>query len=111
MKELKEKQITLILKMFPDTCAGAKEIARKLITNGKCIVAGTSPIWRGGIGNFIKTKNAENAVDCLEYTFDVDYFITSDFFQEFAHHELDQIRRELQSIQDTAMCVAELVKK
>lgn len=35
---------------------GWKNIATKLLENGVCVVAGGECIWRGGIGNFITSK-------------------------------------------------------
>jgi len=49
---------------------GWLNIATKLIESGRCIVAGHGCIWKGGIGNFIKTEPAEDAIDCTLYTFD-----------------------------------------
>jgi hypothetical protein len=56
------------------------EQKRSLIENGKCIVAGTECIWKGGIGNFIKTSNADDLVDCLVYDFDLKVFMTSWYY-------------------------------
>jgi len=108
---LNETQIKTLLKLFPIDCNGAENIARKLLTNGKCIVAGTQPIWRGGVGNFIKTKNAEDAFECLEYTLDIKSFILSDFVQDYLDTALQLSRRELQEKQNVVMCISELIQK
>lgn len=64
-------------KEFPDW----KVIAEKLIETGECIVAGKDCIWIGGIGNFISTKPADNAVGCSLYTFNLEYFKTSEWYK------------------------------
>lgn len=108
---LNETQIKTLLKLFPMNCNGAESIARKLLTKGKCIVAGTEPIWRGGVGNFIKTKDAEDGVDCLEYTMDVETFISSNMVQDHLDTVLGLSRRELQEKQNAVMCIIELIRK
>ena len=81
MEELNDNQKKYLLSFFEtDKYAGWKNIATKLIENGKCIVAGTECIWKGGIGNFIKTSNADDLVDCLVYDFDLKVFMTSWYY-------------------------------
>lgn len=86
MKTLTENQINFLLEYFFKTekFAGWKSIATKLLNTGNCIVAGKKPIWIGGIGNFIKTKEAENAIDCLLYEFDLEYFLSSEWYKEIS---------------------------
>ena len=108
---LNETQIKLLLKLFPMNCNGAENIARKLLTNGKCIVAGLEPIWRGGVGNFIHAKEAEDAVDCLEYTLDIKTFISSNMVQDHIDTALALSRRDLQEKQNAVMAIAELLEK
>ena len=67
---------------------GWRTIATKLLDTGKCIVAGRECIWQGGIGNFIETKEAEGAVDCSEYSFDLDDFLTSNYFKDVYNHHV-----------------------
>lgn len=108
---LNEKQIEFILSFFKENnFPGAVDIARKLITNGSCIVAGKERIWKGGVGNFINIKDAENAIDCLEYTFDVEQFMKSMYFQDAVESNLANLRRELHSLQDTTMSIASLLR-
>lgn len=84
MKVLTEIQKVFLLEYFfkNERYAGWKNIASKLLENGSCIVAGDKCIWMGGVGNFIKTENAENAIDCLLYKFDLENFVTSEFYKE-----------------------------
>jgi hypothetical protein len=62
---------------------GWKGIAEKLLSAGTCIVAGKKPFWRGGIGNFINVTDAEGSVGCSLYTFDLEEFFKSKFFEQF----------------------------
>lgn len=62
--------------------AGWKNIATKLLETGRCIVAGNGCIWHGGIGNFIKTEEAKDAIDCTLYKFDLEYFLSSEWYRE-----------------------------
>lgn len=83
MRTLTENQKNFLLNYFfkNEEFAGWKNIATLLLDKGSCIVAGKRCIWCGGIGNFIKTKNAENAIDCLLYEFDLEYFLSSEWYK------------------------------
>lgn len=84
MKTLTQNQIDFLLEYFftNEKYAGWKNIATTLLIHGSCIVAGTTCIWDGGIGNFIKTSPAENTIDCSLYEFDLEYFLTSKWYIE-----------------------------
>jgi len=75
--------------------ANWKNIAVKLIYDGSCIVAGNDPIWRGGIGNFIKISEAKDAVGCSLFEFDLAVFLSSAWFRE----DWDLRVKELQEIE------------
>ena len=94
--ELKPTQKEFIIERFfkNDAFAGWKEIAEKLLDKGKCIVAGDECIWRGGIGNFISTKPANDAYKCSEYTFKLGYFLDSSFYKENAVFYKKKIEEE-----------------
>lgn len=84
---LSEYQNNFILEFFKNSAdmrrfPGWESIAKKLISTGRCIVAGDKSIWNGGIGNFIKTSESEDAIGCLLYEFDLEYFLTSKFYKE-----------------------------
>jgi hypothetical protein len=84
MKNLTQHQIDFLLEYFfkhPEF-SGWKNIATKLILNGKCIVGNVSSLWNGGIGNFIKVGDCEEGYDVYEYTFDLKYFLGSAYFIE-----------------------------
>lgn len=74
---------------------GWRNIAEKLIDNGSCTVAGNECLWIGGIGNFITTKPDENAYDCLLYTFDLETFKKSKWFEEVKEQYLNSIYQEI----------------
>ena len=78
---------------------GWKNIAEKLLDTGKCIVAGDECIWVGSIGNFNRTKNADGAVGCLEYSFDVENFITSEWFKSTLKGHKSFVKDELRKLE------------
>ena len=84
MRQLTDNQFIFLLKLFENNNAGWKSIATRLIKNGFCIVAGNNDIWVGGIGNFIKTNENDNFIDCLEYTFNLEEFLNSAWYKENA---------------------------
>jgi len=84
--ELSNAQYEVILHCFrdPDVVSkypGWHNIAKKLIETGKCITPGDKCIWSSGIGNFIETVEAKDAVDCIQYKFDLHEFMTTEFFK------------------------------
>lgn len=109
--KLNERQIEFISKLFSDECAGANTIARKLISTGKCIVAGSNRIWYSGIGNFITDKPAEDAIYCTELTFHLQSFIDSELFKDIVQHELLQIQEAVKELKKQEMSIAKLIKK
>lgn len=84
MRKLTKFQKEFILNYFfkNEKYAGWRDVANKLLEKGECIVSGGDCIWNGGIGNFIKTEKSSNLIDCLEYKFDLEYFITSKWYRE-----------------------------
>lgn len=92
MSNLTKNQKDFLLNVFfkNEKYAGWRSIAESLVTNGKCLAAGSRSIWRGGVGNFIETKQSDEAIGCVNYTFDLDTFLTSKYFKEVvSHHVLD----------------------
>lgn len=87
-----ENQLNFLRTFFYNThYAGWYNVADELLTKGKCIVAGNNCIWSGGIGNFITTKPAENAVDCTEYTFNYEEFIKSEWYMSALGEYINRI--------------------
>lgn len=105
--ELTAEQKHFIKQLFKnEDYAGWKNIAESLINKGFAIVAGTTCIWYGGIGNFIKTEEAPEYVDCLKYTFDVEEFISSEYFKDIRDNylkiriaERDLLNKEIYEIE------------
>jgi hypothetical protein len=79
MRKLTESQIKYLKSFFLNEYP---EISDKLLRNGKCVVAGKSKLWWGGIGNFIHNTDAEDFVECTQLNFDVDEFLSSEWFKE-----------------------------
>lgn len=101
MRKLTDNQKEFILQFFKHgEYAGSRFIAIKLIDTGQCIVAGTECIWRGGIGNFIKTSPAENTVECSLYEFDLEYFLRSEWFKEVQSEAVVRLGSELRMLKD-----------
>jgi hypothetical protein len=94
MRTLTEYQKNFILEHFfsnEDYKFTWKRIATALLDTGECLVSSDNSIWNGGIGNFIKTETPENAIGCLLYKFDLDYFLTSLWYKEIASLYLSEL--------------------
>jgi len=93
---LTKNQIEFLMEFFDSNrYPGWKSIAKKLITKGYCIVAGSKCIWIGGIGNFIDTDVAEDAVGCLRYEFDVESFIKTAYYKDMLPYRLMAVESEI----------------
>lgn len=99
--QLDKYKIDVISKFFEnDQYAGWENIAINLIHNGVCIVPGNDCIYKGGIGNFISVNyHPVGAVDCVEYNFDVNDFITSKIFQENLLGHINSTKSEIQKLE------------
>lgn len=102
MKKLTENQITYLKRFFEDE---HNNVADKLLRNGKCVVAGDGKLWHGGIQNFITITDAEDSVDCSQLNFDVDEFLSSQWFKgtvqsHIGHREseIEKLRAEINDI-------------
>lgn len=78
-----------------------EDVTKSLLEQGVCIVSGSTyePIWRGGIGNFIKVRNAENAIGCVQYTFNLEEFISSPYYVETKEAYLNPLKQKLNEIE------------
>jgi hypothetical protein len=94
------KQQEFLLEFFKNEYAGWRNIATILLTSGECTVAGEKCIWRGGVGNFIKTEIAEGYFGCLKYTFNLKEFISSQYFLEHYHNTLNDLSIQKINIQN-----------
>jgi hypothetical protein len=99
---MKHYQKEFLLKYFfkNEKYAGWRHIAEKLLDTGKCIVAGRDCIWHGGIGNFIHTEPAKNAIDCLEYTFNLEYFLDSEWYKEISNGYIAELASKKREIEE-----------
>ena len=102
MNKLTEYQKNFLLEYFfrNEAYVGWKNIATKLLEKGECIVAGNECIWNGGIGNFINTEKAENAVDCLLYKFDLDVFLSSEWYKMISNDYISILSTKKMQIND-----------
>lgn len=97
MNKLNETQLNFLLKSFfrnaevNDIYPGWKNIATKLITNGRCVVAGDTCIWRGGIGNFIEIVDSEEFEGCVEYRFDLQSFTKSEYYKDMHRNMVEYL--------------------
>ena len=93
MEKLTDNQKNFLLSFFENEAyAGWKNIATILIESGKCIVAGDTCIWRGGMGNYIDVSNADGLVGCLVYKFNLDSFMTSYTYMERLTGYLEEVK-------------------
>lgn len=94
------KEIFLLDRFFyHEDYPGWRNIATKLIQDGSCIVAGNECIWRGGVGNFIQTEPAKNAVDCLLYEFDLAELEESAWYNEIKGCVLDDLNTQIHKLE------------
>lgn len=100
MKKLTKNQKEFILNNFfrDEKFAGWANIANELLDNGQCIVAGKNCIWIGGIGNFVKTESAKGLIDCLVYKFDLDYFLSSQYFINASNANILRLKVQMDEI-------------
>ena len=78
---------------------GWRNIATKLLETGQCIVAGNECIWVGGIGNFIKTEEAEDAVDCTLHTFNLNDLLASKWYKGIRDYHISSLSNKKQEIE------------
>lgn len=107
MKKLTDYQKRFIMNEFfmDERFTGWKGIAETLLEDGKCIVAGSDCIWKGGIGNFIKTEPAKGTIGCILYTFDLDNFLKSEWYKEVnksyyysVSNKIEEVENKLQEL-------------
>jgi len=95
MKYLTGNQINYLKGFFGED---NENVANKLLTTGKCVVAGDGKLWHGGIGNFIRITDAEDFVDCKHLNFDVDEFLSSEWFKESLQNEIQDNENIIDSL-------------
>lgn len=93
-------KIELLSKFFEYTdYPDFKKIGYKLIHHGKCIAPIVLYRISGGIGNFIKfNHDLPNHLNCVEYSFNVDEFIGSRFFQDSLPAHINSVAQEIKSL-------------
>lgn len=83
-------------------------VATTLLESGQCIVAGHEPIWKGGVGNFIKTEDTRDAVGCLLYKFDLENFITSEWYKQIKDEYILDLEKNAIAIKRECQELSEL---
>lgn len=110
MTQLTDIQKEFILEHFfkLNSYKGWKPIATTLLERGVCVVGNKETIWVGNIGHFIKVqydlsdyelfKDSPllNAVDCCVYTFDLDAFLSSDYFKHIKDDYLHKLDNQIE---------------
>lgn len=82
MKKLTDFQKGFILDtFFNNEKPNWRTIATELIEQGSCVVGGEELFWFGGIGNHIEHSSNPKYIGCLEYKFNIDNFLSSEYFQ------------------------------
>lgn len=109
--KLNENQENLIANLFFEhrEYPGWRAIAQNLLLNGKCIVAGNKNIWIGGIGNFITVTNTEDAVGCVLYNFNLDSFLSSEYFKDVMKSTLIDLNTRKRNIEKEIIDIKELL--
>ena len=100
--ELTEFQKSFLLDYFfnNERYVGWRNIATTLLEKGKCVVAGDRYIWMGGVGNFIKTSEADGFYGCMLYEFDLNYFMTSEYYKEIHTNFLEDLSEKINLLQE-----------
>ena len=106
------EQIEFIKKYFfkNEEYAGWGSIAQKLLEDGKCIVAGNSKLWYGGVGNFIKCTSAEDAIGCSLLTFDKDSFLQSVWVKEQVGYYLKELTHQIDDLENERHAITKFLK-
>lgn len=114
--EINENQIQFLLNFFVGQEIKRYElseevierIARKLIIEGKCIVAGNKRLWAGGVGNFIKTEEHDDYIGCLVHEFHIKEFLDSKFFKEIYANKMSELDDKMLELTEASKDLAAL---
>lgn len=94
---MNEYQLEFLLTLFKnEKYPGWKSVATNLITKGNSLT--TEKLWIGGIGNFIKEFDHPNCVGCVELKFNLEYFLSSEYFKERYLHKMTDLNTELHKL-------------
>ena len=113
MTKLTETQIKILINTFfeaDDKYAGAPSVAKTLLEEGECIVAGTTNrIWNGGVGNFISIKDAPGSWGCSIYTLDLKSFLSSRFVNDIVNEYISQKRDKVLELKIQIKAIESLI--
>lgn len=92
-----------------ESCPGWRDIAIKLLNTGQCIVPGKDKLWQGGIGNFIKTSIEPDMIGCLLYKFDLNIFLTSNWYKQIKEQYLFQLLEKKTRLEQEIIDITNLI--
>lgn len=94
--------------------AGWRNIAEKLIEKGTCVTTKQGEdIWRGGIGNFIGSRDYDGGVDLIILTFDIDNFCSEHnaFFMEYHDAHVEKLVEASRKADEKLHDIREIIKR
>jgi hypothetical protein len=111
--KLNAYQIDFILDYFftEKDMPGLRRIGHKMLTKGKCIVAGKDKASFGCVWDFVDVEEHEDFVDCLEHKMDVEKFLTSGFFKGVVEAKQEELRAEHRRLGMELASLGELLTK
>lgn len=113
MRKLSTNQLDFLVEKFfyVESVAGSAQIARQLLQNGHCVVAGGGRVWYGGVGNFLTAVPAKDAVGCTHLSIDVDEFLSSVWAQQELSDREQTLRKKIRELQDSLAALRRLMRK
>lgn len=111
MLNLTDKQKTFILDNFfrpNNKDYGCSNIAKALLEDGNCIIAGNSSPWIDEIGNFITVEELANYYSCVKLIFNLESFLSSDYYKEHKNNCLNKFIEEKEELETLIKEVSDL---
>jgi hypothetical protein len=102
-----EKRRFLIQSGKESVDSGADELFISITTNSK---ERTITLFDSGIGNFIKTTKADDVFGCLKYSFNLEYFMTSELFKTIVDREKKDLCLSIKAMEQKYAEISELNK-
>lgn len=112
---MNENQKNWLLETFfkNEKFAGWRNIAEKLIDTGSCVTTKQGEdIWKGGIGNFIGSRDYDGGVDLIILTFELDNFCSrhNAFFMEYHNAHIEELVEESRKADNKLYDIREIIK-
>lgn len=93
MKNITTYQENFIIEKFfkNENFAGWRNISEKLVQEQTVLTTcNHTDIWWGGVGNFITSYESDKGVGLWEYNFNLEGFLSSEWFKEVAIDEIQK---------------------